>query len=91
MCWGPSTRTDISFLYAANLPAARRPLWNSLLSFKLAVGSDPWVVLDDFDIVKERNEANNANQSGLLGIEDSRSFLADVDLTDHPWLGNFYT
>ncbi|PKI40248.1 hypothetical protein CRG98_039366 [Punica granatum] len=55
------------------------------------VGGKPWVNSGDFDVVKEEAEASNAEDSNLIGVSDFRRMLEEVELQDHPWVGNFFT
>ncbi|PKI48502.1 hypothetical protein CRG98_031124 [Punica granatum] len=44
----------------------------------------------DFNVVKEANESSRED-STLLGVTDFQNVLAVTGLSDHSWIGNYYT
>lgn len=78
-------------VYAANDVTTRELLWQSLRSINSLVGSSPWLVTGDFNVVKETREASNYAESDLPGMLSFREVFDDVELMDHPWQGSLYT
>ncbi|XP_039056349.1 uncharacterized protein LOC120199288 [Hibiscus syriacus] len=87
-------RTLITTVYGSNSGIGRRGLWDHLRSLESLVGSSPWVVGGDFNVVLSANESSDFESLGVHSFSDMEDFqdcLGDLDLLDHPFLGPTFT
>ncbi|PKI40209.1 hypothetical protein CRG98_039402 [Punica granatum] len=84
-----SARFWLIVVYAANTIAPREALWSSRKGMSNLVVSSSWIVVGDFNVVKETTEASNSDDSDLSGMLSFWKMLEDTDLHDHKWLVEF--
>ncbi|KAE8724823.1 hypothetical protein F3Y22_tig00009840pilonHSYRG00015 [Hibiscus syriacus] len=87
-------RTLITAVYGSNSGIGRRGLWDHLRSLESLVGSSPWVVGGDFNVVLSVDESSDFESLGVHNSSDMEDFqdcLGDLDLLDHPFLGPTFT
>ncbi|KAL4369287.1 hypothetical protein GQ457_05G000700 [Hibiscus cannabinus] len=82
-----------SFVYACNGREDRLVLWRDLVAAKAKIGLSPWVLAGDFNVISRPQESSDFNGSqGITGaMHDFLSCQADLDVTEHPYLGSFFT
>ena len=81
----------VSFLYGHNDYIPRRELWSALKSFSSANGTDPWLVLGDFNIVRHGGEKIGGDTSCPNYIEDLKICCYEAGLEDLKHSGKFLT
>ncbi|XP_075499822.1 uncharacterized protein LOC142538375 [Primulina tabacum] len=74
------TEVFCSFVYASCSYIERRDLWSSLLQVKPALG--PWLVGDDFNVVRYASECLGSRGGRLLPMEEFNTFILDSGLVD---------
>jgi hypothetical protein len=63
MCWFHS------FVYGANQGVDRKLLWNNLCSMKTKVGTSPWLICGDFNVVLSLAEKWGSHRLSSYDIE----------------------
>ncbi|XP_074291809.1 uncharacterized protein LOC141618613 [Silene latifolia] len=79
----------ISMIYASNDARVRDLLWDQMLSIKPTV--DSWLVLGDFNVVRDVSERINKSSPNLSDILDFNSCLLKCELADLHSIGCEYT
>jgi hypothetical protein len=71
-----------TFVYGANKPIDGRLLWQNLLSMKMGVVDDPWILCSDFDSVRflEEKWGSNSLNSYEIEFNDCLNSLEVMDL-----------
>jgi endonuclease/exonuclease/phosphatase family metal-dependent hydrolase len=77
-------------VYGANKAIDRRPLWQNLLSMKVKVASNPWILCGDFNVVRTLAEKWGLDRLNSYELEfgDCLNRLEVIDLN---FSGCFYT
>ncbi|KAK9690246.1 hypothetical protein RND81_09G115400 [Saponaria officinalis] len=78
--YGTNTSCFSTFVYASNDPATRLDLWDGLCSLKPSV--QEWVVLGDFNVVRDISERISNTLPNLTDIVDFNSCIIDCGLVD---------
>jgi endonuclease/exonuclease/phosphatase family metal-dependent hydrolase len=55
-----------TFVYGANKAIDRQSLWQNLLSMKVRVASNPWILCGDFNVVRTLAEKWGSEQTELV-------------------------
>jgi hypothetical protein len=79
-----------TFVYGANKPLDRRPLWQNLSSMKLNVAANPWIICGDFNVVRKLDEKWGSVSLNLYEKEFD-DFLNNLEVTDLNSSGCFFT
>ena len=77
----------VSFIYGYNDYILHRELWASIRSFSYTIGTDPWLVLGDFNIVRFGDEKLGGDTSCPNYMEDLNLCCYDAGLEDLKSLG----
>lgn len=78
----------VTFVYGANDHVERRDLWKDLLSLYSAL---PWVVLGDFNVVRNPNEKVGGNNHWTHCLDEFNDCLYSCELYDLRFTGSYYT
>lgn len=79
-----------SFIYGANEGVDRRDLWQKLNMVKNKIGSSPWILSGDFNVVCSSQE--KWGQCLLDGYEsDFVDCIYQVEIVDLAFSGSYYT
>ncbi|GFY92846.1 hypothetical protein Acr_08g0012420 [Actinidia rufa] len=87
-CKSSATTFYISFVYAFNSIAGRRPLWDSLRRYN---SQTPWMLLGDFNNVLSPEERINGSPVSMHEIRDFKACCYDLGLSDLRSSGAFHT
>jgi hypothetical protein len=79
-----------SFVYGANRGVDRQHLWTNLCSMKGKVGTNPWLICGDFNVVKTLEEKWGSNKLNSYEIEFGKC-LNNLEVLDLTFSGCFYT
>ncbi|KAL0924645.1 hypothetical protein M5K25_005494 [Dendrobium thyrsiflorum] len=80
----------LSVIYASNTFEGRSLLWDDIR--KVDPGNNlPWVVMGDFNCCRFQNEKIGGTQIAASRLAPFNSLVFDVNLTDVPSSGNFFT
>lgn len=75
----------------SNHAVSRRHLWNELRSIHGSIGSNRWVIVGDFNIVRKQSERSIANNFDIAAADEFNSCLEDIDMEDLNSTGFFFT
>ncbi|GJT90934.1 ribonuclease H-like domain-containing protein [Tanacetum coccineum] len=81
----------VSFVYGENHEKDRICLWRNLKDHKIVAGSQPWVMLGDFNVTLFDNENTNVNIRGAYGVRDFKECVDSLEMEDIPMTRVFYT
>lgn len=84
----------VSFIYAFNTTAERRPLWASLLALKdrfARSNSVPWVLMGDFNICLNQEKIEGGSRNYNLGMKEFKDFVAEFNVCDLNFTGKYLT
>ena len=85
------TNLMVSFVYGLNDYIPRRDLWASLNSFSSTIGTAPWLVLGDFNIVHFAEEKLGGDTSSPNYIDEFNTCCYEAGLEDLKSTGVFLT
>ncbi|KAF7129874.1 hypothetical protein RHSIM_Rhsim10G0146400 [Rhododendron simsii] len=71
-----------SVIYGFNQATSRRQLWVDLRSCHGIVGSQPWILVGDFNSVRWQNEKSNPSHFDASAAAEFNSCLNDVEVED---------
>ena len=80
-----------SAIYASNNYVERRMLWRHLIWCEPMVGSNPWIVLGDFNTTRFFNEKIGGNLVYDTTMADFHECLFNLELADIPFVGPIFT
>lgn len=81
----------LSVIYGFNQASSRRQLWVDLRSCHGFVGSQPWILVGDFNSVTWQNEKLNPSHFDASAAADFNSCLNDVEVEDLNAKGLWFT
>ena len=81
----------VSFIYGHNDYIPHRELWASLESFSTSDGPSPWLVLGDFNIVRNGEEKIGGDSNCPNYINDLNACCYEAGLDDLKYSGKFFT
>ncbi|XP_019150673.1 PREDICTED: uncharacterized protein LOC109147524 [Ipomoea nil] len=79
-----------TFVYGLFSVVARRQLWEKIEALGLLI-VEPWVISGDFNTVLSPSERRGGNEPTRYELQDLENCCANMDLTDCPSTGNFFT
>ena len=71
--------------------AGKRRLWEDLRRVRHELGGDNWCVSGDFNAVLDRSERRGVSASSRTEMQEFKTLVEDLELTDLPALGNKFT
>lgn len=80
-----------SFVYGANHGIYRKQLWSGLRKFKAILGSQPWIVMGDFNSMLFPHDALGGSSRRNSDMEDFFHCVEDVELFDVVYTGIQHT
>ena len=85
----------ITLVYAFNSVVARRQLWLEITDFQEVIlgnsSMKPWCLMGDFNIYLHQTESNRPMPRRMVPIDDFRSCVNNIGLTDLRYQGMNYT
>jgi hypothetical protein len=84
LCWFQS------FVYGANQGVDKKLIWNNLCPMKAKVGTNPWMICGDFNVVLILADKWGSNRLSFYDIEFGQC-LNDLEVLDLNFSGCFYT
>ncbi|KAH7845047.1 hypothetical protein Vadar_034581 [Vaccinium darrowii] len=66
-------------------------LWNELRGLHFSVGSDPWLLMGDFNAVRRLNERSNPDNFDYTTAASFNSCIADIEIDDLPAKGFWFS
>ncbi|XP_043720832.1 uncharacterized protein LOC122668311 [Telopea speciosissima] len=75
-------------VYALNRSLNRIPLWEDIRSISLSVGSSPWGIGGDFNVVRFSHEKLGGSPIDIQAVTAFNSCLDDSGLNDLRWSGD---
>lgn len=72
----------VSVVYGSNQVSSRRQLWIDLRSCFGLVGSNPWILVGDFNTVRRQNEKSDPSHFDASAASDFNSCLEDIEMED---------
>ncbi|XP_039010133.1 uncharacterized protein LOC120138792 [Hibiscus syriacus] len=84
----------ITVVYGRNNGMAMRGLWEHLKNLEADIGSLPWLIGGDFNVVSNAQESSDFDILGLhssFDMEDFKGCLVDLELQNHPYSGPLFT
>ncbi|XP_019195665.1 PREDICTED: uncharacterized protein LOC109189506 [Ipomoea nil] len=79
-----------TFVYGLFSVVARRQLWEKIEALGLLI-VEPWVISGDFNTVLSPSERRGGNEPTRYELQDLENCCANMDLTDCPSTGKFFT
>ncbi|XP_039049215.1 uncharacterized protein LOC120190158 [Hibiscus syriacus] len=71
---------------------SRRQLWNQLSTTASVVGSDAWLIGDDFNVILNMEESSNAvNSATVSDISDFQRCVEELGIFDHQYTDPLFT
>ncbi|KAJ9541721.1 LOW QUALITY PROTEIN: hypothetical protein OSB04_028227 [Centaurea solstitialis] len=81
----------LSIVYGANDLMVRRQLWSSIRKHKVLIGSQPWIVMGDFNAMLFPHDGLGGSSRRDCAMEDFSACVADVELMDVRYSGIQYS
>ncbi|XP_024976233.1 uncharacterized protein LOC112514134 [Cynara cardunculus var. scolymus] len=81
----------ISFVSGANNGIKRKKLWSGLRKFKVVLGSKPWVVLGDFNVMLFPHDRYGGSSRRNVDMSEFYTCVEDVELFDLHYTGIHFT
>lgn len=81
----------LSFIYGKCTRSARQDLWDSLSVISQSIGSQPWAIGGDFNVIASLEEYSGRSTPDVAAIEDFRQCIDACHLMDIPVTGGLYT
>ncbi|KAI8553502.1 hypothetical protein RHMOL_Rhmol05G0020800 [Rhododendron molle] len=81
----------VSVVYGSNQVSSRRQLWIDLRSCFGLVGSNPWILVGDFNTVRRQNEKSDPSHFHASAASDFNSCLEDIEMEDLNSKGLWFT
>ncbi|GMJ05334.1 hypothetical protein HRI_004202600 [Hibiscus trionum] len=82
-----------SIVYACNGREDRKRLWLDLINYRSRVGSRPWILAGDFNIIRCPQESSDYDgiQTVSGAMRDFQDCQEILDVVDHPFIGALFT
>ncbi|XP_038999841.1 uncharacterized protein LOC120125471 [Hibiscus syriacus] len=82
----------ISAIYGSNDGVLRRQLWNQLCLMENSVGSDPWLIEGDFNVILNLEESSAPVSATLMSdISEFQNCVEGLGLSDHSYIDPLFT
>lgn len=81
----------ITVVYGRNKAEGRKALWHHLLNLKGLVGSSPWVLLGDFNVIRQASERIGSSHVDYGAMDDFNHCLEELDAEEYPGKGFYFT
>ncbi|GKE06300.1 RNA-directed DNA polymerase, eukaryota, reverse transcriptase zinc-binding domain protein [Tanacetum coccineum] len=81
----------VSVIYGEITPKSRSRLWRNLRNHVSIAGSEPWILLGDFNVILKSNENSNGLNVRSEGTQDFRECVDYLGVADINMNGLFYT
>ncbi|XP_024958932.1 uncharacterized protein LOC112499893 [Cynara cardunculus var. scolymus] len=81
----------LSLVYGANVGNARRDLWSGLRKFKVLIGTQPWVVMGDFNTMLFPHDGFGGFSRRNADMSDFFTCVEDVESFDLHYSGVHFT
>ncbi|KAJ8752286.1 hypothetical protein K2173_003922 [Erythroxylum novogranatense] len=80
-------------VYGSNDGRERSTLWLHLLDVQVLLGTSPWFIAGDFNIIADPSESSSSQLSSqlLLDMDDFKEWICAAGVQDHPFLGSTFT
>lgn len=79
----------LTMVFGKNKVEERRSLWAYLGSAKNSIGTLPWIVMGDFNTVRDPAERLGSDDVDHLSILEFNKWIEEADLEEHPGRGFF--
>ncbi|KAJ9538795.1 hypothetical protein OSB04_031528 [Centaurea solstitialis] len=80
-----------TFVYGANTAIERRQLWSGLRKAKVLLGSHPWTLLGDFNVMLFPHDGYGGSSRRSVDMEEFFLCLEDTEVMDIQYSGVQYT
>ncbi|XP_024990681.1 uncharacterized protein LOC112524970 [Cynara cardunculus var. scolymus] len=77
----------LSLVYGANACTPRRELWSGLRKFKVLIGSNPWIVMGDFNSMLFPHDGFGGSSRRNIDMSDFFACVEDVEIFDMQYTG----
>lgn len=74
----------VTLVYGLNHAGERTILWNELRGLHGSLGSEPWLLLGDFNAVRRVNERSNSVHFDHNVVASFNSCIEDIEIDDLP-------
>lgn len=81
----------LSFVYGKCTRSGRQELWAALRSVRHSVGSQPWAIGGDFNVIASLDEYSGRSSPDSAAIADFQGCIDDCQFLDVPCSGGHYT
>lgn len=81
----------VTLVYGLNFAGDRAMTWNELRGLHFSVGSDPWLLIGDFNAVRRLNERSNHDNFDHTAAASFNSCIEDIDIDDLPAKGFWFS
>ena len=81
----------VSFIYGDNEAKDRLRLWSNLNDHLTVIGSKPWVILGDFNVIRYADEHSLGVVDNNHGVKEFRECIDQLDMEDLAMNGLFFT
>lgn len=69
-------------MFLQYLLVGRRSLWNELRALHDSIGSNPWIISDDFNAVRRQSDRSDVHSFDVDAGYEFNLCLEDVDMED---------
>ena len=80
-----------TFIYGDNMTENRRSLWDFLMENKGVVNDRPWILMGDFNVVRNQDEKKGINGIDIAATDEFNNCLRDLNADDMANSGLWFT